>query len=258
MKFRTIILCLVGIWPGVMAEQLSENEQKTAHLAIIAVGARPDSSDPAVLKVKAPPQLLFIEQGEKNQIRYVVGLNGNPVFNEVPAGKPIKLERKVELHRSEKEHYIFTPVIPAGSKYILFLSPASLTSNGWRSKPVVDLLNIDSEGLQGKNMLVKNLTKSKVKINIENFSAFVAAEGELGVFLGVAERKYKNIEVFEYGGENKQLVKSAVKISPSHFHLVVLYEANPKTNRGKKMGFYKATLVKPTQIEAEAQSDGQE
>ena len=249
MKYKRHVFLLGCMISLLLGKEKQVTPREEAHLAIVAVGGRPEiealaKGEDTVL----PPQLLFTRSANGEKLRYVLGLNGAPVFQKVPAERALELKKKVEPQRSEQQHYTWTDPLLAGSRSILFLRPSNEPPGEWEGAPKMDLVNIDTGVLKRKNLCIKNFTKTKLEVKIGEKREVIPAESFVAIKITKNQQEYINLRVTE-AKENKEiLVQSAVKISPHYFNVCILYETNPKTNRGKKMGLYKATVKKPKRV----------
>lgn len=256
MKFNRIFLAILAASSFALAQTSQENEiplPKEANLAIIAIGPRPEVKyDGDHLAVRAadeyPPGILFTQGLEDEELKVRVGFNSGAPFTRVPARKTLSFKKRIASHSAEQVSFVSVPPISPGSRTLAFLRPTSSSTEMWKSTPKVSLLNLDNTKLDGKNIVVKNYTAVDLLFRLGNDTRKIKSLATSALKVTKAEADYEHLVVATEKNKDKVLIKTTLSIKPKHLNVLIFYAANPKTNRGKALGFFKAVIAKPHKI----------
>jgi len=205
---------------------------------------------------ETPPNSVYIKRRENadahgssegwRSIR--VAYNNAAAFKKVPAGKALSFFRRDDMKaRDNMEHYAkFQGGLQPGSRTMMFLQPTGTGRRPWKGEPKITLLNLDSETMAEKDLVVRNFSsapvatmigKKKVLLNPGEFRSydFNAAEGKLHRFVAVEGRK--------------KIVYTNIKVDSGSVTVIAFYNANPKTNSGFKTGVFRTSLPMPPKPE---------
>ena len=170
-----------------------------------------------------------------------IAFNNNSVMCDIRAGRDFLLYRKLA---SRYELYVVIPAGGVGTKRVVLLTSASLSSNPatpWNEKPKLTIVAMESASLRDKQFAIKNLSKIDVlhafdqKVaNVRPGQLIAYRRNRKGVLYHLAAR---------YGSERKMIYNMAVHFErDSTLHLYVLYDAIPATNAGRLVGVFRMVL----------------
>ncbi len=195
---------------------------------------------------QVPPPLLVTdgEEGESSRIR--VGYHSNPVFRKVPAGRPLILKRHVKPGSAKLAKYMTLEALMPSSRVLVLMVPPDKPPLLWKSEPKhLKYINLDGPRMVGKNLIIVNTTTEQ--LNFKLGSKYV----ELGGWSSSAiQLEHKKAGVLRFTVDSPKLhagvvARGNVLVDLKNLNLFVIYDANPRTNAGKRIGVYKSVVPLP-------------
>ncbi|BDS05983.1 hypothetical protein NT6N_10230 [Oceaniferula spumae] len=194
-----------------------------------------------------PPAALYYKSPKPKEgnpwARLRVGYNNATSITPVPAGITLKLHQLDREENSEYKTYMTVPPMVPATQVILFLTPDGTGSRPWMKTPKISTLNIRSEALRDKNIIVRNFSSKAVTVKI--------ASGEPEVLNG-GQRKSFNVEqkgsftqiAAMIATSRQPLINTVVRLPAKTLTVLAFYDADPVTNGGKSVGVFRTTVSK--------------
>jgi hypothetical protein len=256
MNFKLIAILFVLGGASVFCQKLGDDEipyPKESNISIIAIGPRPEVRyEGEQLAVREedeyPPGLVFTKGLEEEEVKLRVGFNGPAPFVRVPSNQRLQLSKRVKVHLSETTPFFSLPPIEPGCRALVFLHPTSPAPYFWRTAPEVNVLNLDAEVLANKNIIIKNQTGANLVFLLGDRTLKIDSSGIKALSVDKDKAAYENFVVARADAKDEVLIRTTMSIKPKHLNILVFYLANPKTNRGKRLGFFKTVIPKPHRI----------
>ena len=241
------------------ADVTAELDPKLSYLSVVAVGPVAKASYQGVTLAtrkpgETPPSVLLAEsltEGKKVRIR--VGNNRFAPFVRVPAARKLKLMRKLLPQYAKTKFYFELSPLSAGKRHLLILRPNGMQPLIWKGEPRWTLFDLDGKGMKGRDLLLLNLTREHKRVKIGRKSILLKASSK--VALTINNPGHQNLRVYSGFKPDQLMLKTTLSLIPKQFHLVVIYDAEASTNRGKSLGIVRSTIPRPHKIRVNAQGE---
>ena len=109
------------------------------------------------------------------------------------------------------------------------------------------LLCINDFQFKSSGLIVKNASSIAVKYKLGESSSVLLMPGKIQCPRN-KECEEQLMSVVSADDESVVLLRTSVRISPQQLNLVLFYDANPATNRGKSFGFFHSVWKVPEKI----------
>ncbi|MGB0776058.1 MAG: hypothetical protein ACPGUY_09435, partial [Akkermansiaceae bacterium] len=155
-------------------KQAAAEKKIPTEITLVALGPKPtrkykhtEGSDaPIMLLAKpgeTPPSRLYYK-GKSSTDKKTSWKSFNVSFNNPSAMRPITPGKSLVLYLKKPkdegyEKYATIPAAKLGSRRIIFLTPAQKGPKPWAVSPKLRIINLDAETFQGKQFILKNLSK---------------------------------------------------------------------------------------------------
>lgn len=228
---------------------------QTAEISVVALGPKPtrkyeagdDGDGPIMLLAKpdeTPPSRLYykgrVEGGDESWLSMNLPFNNPSVMFRVAPEKVLELHRRLpggEIY----EPYLQIPPLPPGSRVLFFCQPSELGPTPWKKSPVVNFMDLQSEKLRGKQLILFNLTEHTIYHAFDESVVAVKPDQIVSHERPVSGQLYRLAASYAKGKEI--LYNTAVRITDDRsIQLYVLYKANPATNSGRDVGVFKTMI----------------
>lgn len=245
-----------------------KNQAPQAYLAIIAIGAIPETryeGDSLALRHpdEEPPPFLIFTKENKEKIRLRLGLNKKGKFQQVPAEQELNLKRKISPQSAKEKPYIKLKPLQANSRNLLILTPEGKGAKMWQGTPKINRLTIPQSNLKANNLLLCNFSKTSLNMSLgkkqfnlpPNQKQFVSFQQKTKKEQQEQKKtiQYQNLFISSVKHSDKNSIHTAVSLRTDQFNVLAFYQANPKTNRGKKIGMVKASMKNPSNAASRSQ-----
>ncbi len=235
-------------------------------IAIIALGPmpprryldEPGGDGPVMLLARPgeiPPARLYYKDkkpaGRKAQWRpWSVAFNNPSVMRPVAPGEVLALYQKMPGN-DEYRKYVSIPAAGEGSRRVVFLTASSQGAQRWHSIPLVSSISLSSKRMQGKQLILKNLSRFTV------LHAFEGSVTSVPPLKTIAYQCAQTGELYrlaaQYGTHKKIIYNTAVRLGGGRYiHLFALYDADPQTNAGRSVGVFR-TMIPASKSVGESQ-----
>ena len=239
-------------------------EKPKTEVSIVALGPKPSrkykhvegGEAPVMLLAKPgetpPPRLYY--KGKSEGDKKTSWKAFNVPFNNPSAMRAIAPEKELNLFQKlpGEDNYARYVTIPAGvegSRRIFFLSPATTGPKPWATPPRIRMITLNSESMQGKQFILKNLSRFTVLHAFEDSVVSVAPMKTISYKRAKPGQLYRLAA--RYGTQKKIIYNTAVRLNgDGHIQLYALYDANPKTNSGRSVGVFRTMIPAPVKPKA--------
>lgn len=212
----------------VIAEEVEVNG--VTEVAIIAVGKYDRFSKSGFSK---PPLKIIYESDEGEAIAIPLAYNRFRNFVTLPARESIGFKRQLKPQSAEVYHFFHVEEPLQKAKSIVLISPIGNEGKEWREAKVTFVIDTNRE-----RCLLVNLCKSKLKFGGEELKSYSQQELDFIQEIPILEVKK------ESGGRSMKL---QLRRQSSFFQMIVFYDAEPLSNRGRELGYFyvNVPLIKP-------------
>lgn len=231
-------------------------EKPKTEISVVALGPKPTrkykevegAEGPIMLMSKpgqTPPSRLYYKgkaEGDKKTAwqPFNISFNNPSSMRTIEPGKALELYRKLPDDGGYKK-YVTIPAAAEGSRRVFFLIPSTIGPTPWEKEPHVRTILISSKSMEGKQFILKNLSKFTILHAFEN--SVVSVEP----MKIISYTRPKSGELYRlaarYGTEKKIIYNTAVRLNDEgHIQLYVLYNANPRTNSGRSVGVFRTVI----------------
>lgn len=194
---------------------------------------------------EVPPARLFFRdtnsmKGGQPWRSLNVSFNNPLPMSRVPADRSIWLYRK-NTRAGTYERYVLIPPASKGERRVVFLTPSSRGLKRWRSSPIVKAISVNAFERSAGRIMLKNLSNTTVLHAFGKTVSMVAPQETIVHRQGEAGVSYRLAA--SYGRQKKMIYDTAMRFDVYRgVHLFVLYDADPKTNAGRKVGLFRMTV----------------
>lgn len=272
--FRMVLwLSVSGILNAASSGKDSVEKVAVAHVSLVALGSvparrygededleRPESRSKKKrrsgiallppLEGTVPPSILYYKiaqtefkhkNDEWNPIR--VGYNRAAPSVKVPAGQSLATHIKMRNRgqRSGYEPYLKIPRLQPGAQMLCFLFNREGGKMSWKLEPKISMLNLNSQALCDKNLLIRNFSDAAVTYIMGNKKPEILASGQRKSFKLEKSIAYHRVAAIE-GQQRRLIMNVSVRVPDEAFTVFAFYNKDPKTNTGKSVGVFRATL----------------
>ncbi|MDB9741656.1 hypothetical protein OAB00_02255 [Akkermansiaceae bacterium] len=243
-KLVCVAFILIGSRITAEPEPLTiQRVEEVAQLAVITVGARMVQNGKYF---HTPPSRLYF-QNEKGKFQVLeVGHNRLVNFNEVAANTKIFLKRKEAPNVSEYYSFVELPELAAGSQVLCFIRNDGVNKDEvWSKGKVIAVMVMgqNGKGSTGAEIIQKvtvlNLSDRALRISRKTLGknkSITLSESSLKSGIQVKTMKGSLLADIPLN------VQVGVKSIAQREQLIVLYQADAMTNRGKSLGFFSLVL----------------
>lgn len=176
--------------------------------------------------------------------RLRVGFNNATSITPVPAGITLQLHKSDRDKNSGYQQYMTIPALLPASQVIVFLSPRGSGSRPWRKEPKISALNIRSQALRNKNVLVRNFSSKSVAVKLAGGEPSVLKAGQRKSFnVVVPKGKFTQVAAI-IASSRKPLINTVIRVPKRSLTVMAFYDADPITNGGKNVGVFRTTVSK--------------
>jgi hypothetical protein len=236
-------------------------------IAIVALGSMPSrryldepgSAGPVMLLARPgeiPPATLYYKDefspDQKTKWKaWNIPFNNPCKMKSISPGKVLALYQK-QPEGDDYQKYVSIPAAKEGSRRVVFLTPSSQGPQRWNSVPLVRSISLGSKRMQGKQLILKNLSRFTV------LHAFEDSVTSVPPMQTISYKRAHRGELYrlaaQYGTRKKIIYNTAVRLDGhGNIHLFALYDANPKTNAGRSVGVFR-TMIPAAKTGEESQT----
>lgn len=225
-------------------------------IAIVALGSmpprryldEPGSAGPVMLLARSgeiPPAKLYYKgkgsAGQKTDWKpWSIPFNNPCAMTSVPPEKALVLYQKMP-GKEDYQKYVSIPAAKEGSRRVVFLTASSHGPHRWNSTPWVRSISLGSKRLQGKQLILKNLSRFTVLHAFEDLVISVPPLQTISYKRAHTGELYRLAA--QYGTRKKIIYNTAVRLDGhGNIHLFALYDANPQTNAGRSVGVFRTMI----------------
>jgi len=195
---------------------------------------------------EVPPSRLYYKEpssaGKKAQWKpFSISFNNPSPMKSVAAGKSFTLYLK-KSNEQGYEHYVTIPADLEGSRRVIFLTSSAEGGKPWSKAPLVWIIPLHTEDLEGKQFILKNLSSKRVlhafgetitRVEPEQIISYERVKS--GVLYRLAAKCEK---------QKKIIYNMAVRLdTEGSIHLYALYDTNPNTNAGRTVGVFSTKVA---------------
>lgn len=212
----------------------------STEICLVALGAKParkySASGVMMLPVfgEVPPSRLYYKEGNDWKVLRVN-------FNRISTLVEMNAEGGVELFRKSPqgyEKYLTLPAIERDERVLVFLMPSADKENPWTAAPHLIKMPLDEQSLEGKDILVKNLSSHKIRYAVEDTEAILFPMKTIYASSVPSGKPLKFSA--SYSDDEKLIFQTSVERQSDEFvSLYVLYNTNPETNFGREVAVMK-------------------
>lgn len=240
---RVIVFVVLGV--SIHAEEAESLQPETqAKVMFLALGARPEikytvNEEDERIAISSiddiPPNVLLLRDKEGKRKKFLVGFNAKSLFYTLPAEQETVFEKRIHPAKGKSEKYFTLKALPSGSKNLVVLQSVKNESGAWAKEPKYSLLDVNQEAFKKLDFVVKNFSKTKVNVvvgdEIEELAPDFLYQASIGEDLPANKTFTLYIEK-----EKKRVARLSTRITKQNIHFYAIYDANPKTNRGRDIG----------------------
>jgi len=259
MKYRNLHVFL--FYYLVVLTGLSQSEEKDkdlsipneAYIAIVSIGPLPEISyegDTIAIQEagKEPPVIYRTKGADGKFIHLRGGANRIGPFSRILAQKTLSFECLMSPESGKWDFYMEVPSIEPGSRSIVFLKPKGEFPYIWLGKPQIDVVNLDSKSFKKKDIVLTNFSKEELVVRVGKRKILLSSNQIVAIKVNDSEAKAISILASSLDKPDHFLIKTTIPVLPLRLNLLSFYTANPKTNRGRSLGFFRTGVPKPHQI----------
>ncbi|MBT8043866.1 MAG: hypothetical protein KJO79_02850 [Verrucomicrobiae bacterium] len=196
-----------------------------------------------------PPPALFYEtpkaKNRNSWSRLRVGFNNATAVGPVPAGIPLALYSTNRKARTNYKKFLTLSPLKPATQVILFLTPQGTAKRPWSKPPQVSVLNIRSMELADKNVLVRNFADYPVAFKLNDNDPVVLAPKQRKSFTLDKKHSFNRVLAMDVS-TRKPIIKTGVRLRNNTLNILAFYNANAKTNGGKKIGVFHTAVDRLT------------
>lgn len=201
-----------------------------------------------------PPPALFyklpkVSKGGNPWARMRVGFNNATSVSRVHAGVPLDLHYRDRDRSSGYRSYLKLPALEPWSQVVVFLTPSKDGETPWKNDPHMSVLNLRSQALRDKNVLVRNFSNEAVAFVIDDNAPVTLKSGQRRSFKIERKAGFHRVAAIKLNGK-VPVLKTSVRVPANTLNVFAFYNAEPQTNGGKNVGAFRTTLSKlsPTEL----------
>jgi hypothetical protein len=193
-----------------------------------------------------PPSTLFYKlpkaaKGGNPWARMRVGFNNATSVSKVHAGVPLDLHYIDRDKNSGYRSYLKLPPLEPWSQVVVFLTPSKDGKTPWKTEPTISVLNLRSQALRDKNVLVRNFSSEPVAFVIDDNAPVTLKSGQRRSFNIARKAGFHRVAAIKVNGKVR-LLNTSVRVPANTLNLFAFYNAEPQTNGGKNIGAFRTTL----------------
>ena len=193
-----------------------------------------------------PPSSLYYEllevSDDRSWGRARVGFNASTSVTKVHAGVPLSLSVKERTSTNGYQPYLNLPPLKPGSQSIFFLLPSRKGKTPWKKIPSLHTLDMGSQALLGKSILVKNFSNKPVVFSLDDNDPIRLRPGEQKSYELVHKKGRLHRMAATYLTKRVVIFKSALRVPDGALSIFAFHNTNPKTNGGKKVGVVRVVM----------------
>ena len=174
--------------------------------------------------------------------RMRVGFNASTSVTKVHAGVPLSLNVKEGGSTDGYQTYLNLPSLKPGTQSIVFLLPSRKGKTPWKKMPSLHILDMDSQALLGKSILVKNFSNKSVLFSLDDNDSIRLKSGEQKTYELVHKKGRLHRMAATYLTKRVVIFKSSLRVPDGSLSILAFHDAHPKTNGGKKVGVVRVVM----------------
>lgn len=280
--FSCLISGFIGLHCGtpVVAQDRSDDSKKkkllegeAAHISLIALGPVPQrryktsgksnsddrgdvaprslnlNSIPVLLPTlvdSVPPPALYYKLSKATNGsswgRMRVGFNASTSVTKVHAGESMCLNIKDASQPDGYRAYLNLAPLKPWTQSVIFLVSSHQGKTPWKKTPHMSVLDMHSKALLGKSVLVENFSNKPVVFSLDNMDPIRLKVGEKKTYEVVHKKGRLHRITATYHSTRVLIFKSALRVPDGTLSIFAFYNANPKTNGGKKVGVVRVVI----------------
>jgi len=195
---------------------------------------------------QVPPPILVTDGDEGESLRIRVGYHSNPVFRKVPAGRPLILKRHVKPGAAKLAKYMTLEALMPSSRVLVVMVPPDKPPLLWKSEPKrLKYINLDSPRMVGKSLIIVNTTTEQLNFKLGSKYVELGGGSSRAIEVGHKESGVLRFTVDSTKRDVGVVARGSVLVDLKSLNLFVIYDANPRTNAGKRIGVYKSVVPLP-------------
>lgn len=175
--------------------------------------------------------------------RIRVGFNNATSVTKVHAGVPLDLHSIDRAKNSAYRSYLKLPPLEPWSQVVVFLTPSRKGKTPWKSEPTFSVLNLRSQALLDKNVLVRNFSNEPVAFIIDDNQPVTLNSGQRKSFVIAKKDGFHRVAAIQVQGK-VPVLNTSLRFPTGTLTVMAFYNAEPQTNGGKTVGAFRTTLDK--------------
>lgn len=173
---------------------------------------------------------------------FAVGFNRGSQRFTAPAGQPMNLFVKNQSANGgfTYEKYCQLPALKPGSERVVFLTAESSSVRSWLGKINLSMLDVASQTLRSKGILLKNFSHRQVQCSVGQRKSVVLMPGRRRSYELNHQRRYYRIHAET---KNRQtIINTSLPVAEQTITLLVFYSTGVNHRVGKSIAAFRATV----------------